>query len=195
MDRLILASTSPYRRSLLERLGLPFTTESPRVDERLIAGEPARRAVARLAEAKARAGAKAHPHALVIGSDQLAVLHGELLGKPGSPEAAVAQLERASGQQIEFFTAVCVLQAPAGEARTRVVENRVRFRSLNRAAIEAYVRRDHPIDCTGAFKAEGLGIALFESIEGPDPTALVGLPLIALCDLLEEAGLEVLSMG
>ncbi|HKK13545.1 MAG TPA: Maf family nucleotide pyrophosphatase [Gammaproteobacteria bacterium] len=191
--RLLLASTSPYRRELLGRLDLPFETLSPEVDEQHLPGEPAAALVGRLAEAKARAGATAAPDALVIGSDQVAVLEDAVLGKPGTHGRAVEQLTRLSGREVEFLTGLCLLDGTDGSARTEVVSFRVQFRTLTGEQIQHYLRRETPYNCAGSFKSEGLGIALFERMEGDDPTALVGLPLITLCTLLARAGVDVLT--
>lgn len=185
---LILASTSPYRRALLERLGLPFSTAAPDVDERCHPGESPSELVRRLAEAKARAVALNHPDALIIGSDQVACLDDAILGKPGDHATAIAQLERASGRGVLFLTGLCVLDARSGQAQTLVEPFRVYFRHLTRARIEGYLERERPYDCAGSFKSEGLGIALFERLEGDDPAALIGLPLIRLIPWLEAAG-------
>ncbi|NVZ11348.1 septum formation inhibitor Maf [Allochromatium humboldtianum] len=185
---LILASTSPYRRALLERLGLPFSTAAPDVDERPHPGESPSELVRRLAEAKARAVAENHPDALIIGSDQVACLDDAILGKPGDHQTAMAQLERASGRCALFQTGLCVLDTRSGQAQTLVEPFRVHFRVLSRARIQGYLERERPYDCAGSFKSEGLGIALFERLEGDDPNALIGLPLIRLIPLLEAAG-------
>ena len=185
---LILASTSPYRRALLERLGLSFSTAAPDVDERPHPGESPSELVRRLAEAKARAVALNHPDALIIGSDQVACLDDAILGKPGDHSTAIAQLERASGRSVLFQTGLCVLDARSGQAQTLVEPFWVHFRVLSRARIEGYLERERPYDCAGSFKSEGLGIALFERLEGDDPNALIGLPLIRLIPLLEAAG-------
>ncbi|ROR32643.1 Maf family protein [Inmirania thermothiophila] len=190
--RIVLASTSPYRRELLARLGLPFATAAPGVDETPRAGEAPAALVARLAEAKARAVAPAFPDALVIGSDQVAVLEdGTLLTKPGGHERARAQLAAASGRTVTFLTGLCLLDAATGAAQTDVVPFRVRFRTLDPERIERYLARERPYDCAGSFRSEGLGIALFRAMEGEDPTALVGLPLIRLVDFLAAAGVAV----
>ncbi len=193
MRTLILASTSPYRRMLLERLGLPFACESPGVDETPRTGEAPADLSRRLAREKARAVARRHPAALVIGSDQVAALDGRALGKPGSHAGAVAQLLAASGREVEFLTAVAVARDGGERVRLALDRTRVAFRVLDEASVRAYVGRERPLDCAGAFKAEGLGIALFTSVRSSDPTALVGLPLIALCTLLAEAGVQVLA--
>jgi septum formation protein len=189
---LLLASSSPYRRALLERLQLPFIWASPAIDESPLPGETAQALVARLAEAKARALLPQHPGHLIIGSDQVAVLEGRILGKPGNLDNARAQLRAASGRRVEFLTGLCLLDGRDGIARCRVAPFAVRFRQLGEAQIERYLERERPFDCAGSFKAEGLGIALFSALEGRDPNALIGLPLIALVDLLGEAGVGVI---
>ncbi|MFG6415774.1 Maf family nucleotide pyrophosphatase [Roseateles sp. DC23W] len=191
MPRLILASTSRYRHELLSRLRLPFEAISPAVDEAALPGETPGALAERLALAKARAVAAAHPDAVVIGSDQVADLGGEAIGKPGSHEAAAAQLRRMSGREVVFQTAVAVV-AP-GLAAIERAEVRVQVRELTDAAIEAYLRADEPYDCAGSAKVESLGIALLDAVESDDPTALVGLPLIRTCALLRRAGLEPLA--
>jgi septum formation protein len=188
--RIVLASTSSYRRALLAKLGLPFEAAAPGVDESPLADEVPEALVLRLAQAKALAVAQQFPGSLVIGSDQVAVLGGEILGKPLSRERAVAQLQKAAGRRVEFLTGLCVTDGTTVEAeldRCAVV-----FRDLSAAQIERYVDRDQPLDCAGSFKSESLGIALFQRIEGEDPNALVGLPLIRLVRLLGRFGLEVL---
>ncbi len=190
---LVLASTSPYRRALLGRLGLTFTTASPEVDETGAADEPAEALVTRLAEAKARAVAPTHPEALIIGSDQVAVIDGRVLGKPGNREAAIAQLERASGKTATFYTGLCLFNAATGRARTLNEPFRVHFRNLTPDQIAGYVDLEKPYDCAGSFKSEGLGIALFARLDGDDPNALIGLPLIRLVELLQAEGLDVLT--
>ena len=190
---LVLASTSPYRRDLLARLGLEFDVASPGVEETPRAGETPEALAARLALAKARAVSRSRPGCLVLGSDQVADLDGRPLGKPGTSAAATAQLLAMSGREVVFHTAVALCGdggQSLGQARDRT---RVRLRTLGRAEVEAYVDRENPVDCAGAFRCEGLGIALFEAIDSEDPTALVGLPLIAVCRLLREAGVPVLG--
>lgn len=190
---LILASSSGYRRNLLARLGLAFSVQTPAVAETPRAGEaPAARAP-RLAVEKALAVARLHPDAVVIGSDQVAALEGCVLHKPGDEDNAVAQLLAASGKQAEFFTAVAVARDGGRHCEVAVDCTRVRFRRLTAAALRDYVRREQPLDCAGAFKSEGLGIALFDAVHCEDPTALIGLPLIRLCSLLESAGIRVLE--
>lgn len=185
---LILASTSPFRRELLARLGLPFEVAAPGGDEERRPGEGPQAMVARLAEQKARSVAAGRPGALVIGSDQCAVLQGEVLGKPGDHEKARRQLERASGREVDFLTGLCLLDTRSGRAAVDVVPFRVGFRDLDAGQIERYLQADRPYGCAGSFKAEGLGIALFRRMHGEDPTALIGLPLIRLVDMLAEAG-------
>ena len=191
--QLVLASTSIYRRQLLQRLALPFECTAPDIDESPLARELPHDTALRLSLAKARAVAPRFPNALVIGSDQVAVHKGDLLGKPGSHERALAQLRRLSGDAADFHTAVSLLDAHTGEARSQLVSCRVVFRELNDRLIESYLRLEQPYDCAGSAKSEGLGIALIERIETEDPTSLIGLPLIALTTMLEQAGLPVLG--
>jgi len=192
---LVLASTSPYRRELLARLGLPFEVEAPEVDETPLPGEAPEALVRRLSEAKARAVAARRRGAVVIGSDQVAVLDGEVIGKPGSFERAREQLRRASGRAVDFLTGLAVLDTRDGRLRLEVAPFRVVFRPLDEARIEAYLRRDEPWNCAGSFRSERLGVALFERMEGEDPTALMGLPLIRLVRMLEAVGLDPLAPG
>ena len=188
---LILGSTSPYRRELLARLRLPFDVVAPQVDESPFDGESPERLARRLAMAKARAVAALHPHAVVIGSDQVADHGGTPLGKPLVHDAAVAQLQRMSGQDIVFQTAVAVVCLESGFARSELAQVQVRFRVLTEAEIQTYLLAEQPYDCAGSAKSEGLGIALLDAILSDDPTALVGLPLIRTCRLLREAGLQL----
>jgi septum formation protein len=190
--QLILASTSRYRQSLLQRLQVPFETVAPAVDESPRAPESPGALAARLARAKAQAVALRHPQAVVIGSDQVASLDEQILGKPGDEQRAVAQLMAASGRRVDFFTAVAVASEGGREVHAASEHTRVTFRRLSQPQVREYVRREQPLDCAGAFRCEGLGIALFEQIESTDPTALIGLPLIALCSLLARAGIEPL---
>lgn len=190
--QIVLASTSPYRRALLARLGLPFQIAAPEVDEGARPGEPPDALVRRLAEAKARAVAARFPGALVIGSDQVAVLEGQRLGKPGGQSRAFEQLARASGKRVEFLTGLCLLDGASGACEVDLVPFAVVFRRLRDDQIERYLSREQPYDAAGSFKSEGLGVALFERMEGEDPTALVGLPLIRLTALLARAGVDVL---
>ncbi len=187
---LILASTSVYRRELLSRLRLPFDVARPDVDETAHDGESPAATAARLADAKAAAIAARHAEAWVVGSDQVADLDGVALGKPGGRDAAIAQLRRMSGRTVQFHTAVCLRH---GDGRTFTASDttRVRFRALDDAEIIRYVDAEQPYDCAGSFKCEGLGIALFDAIETSDPTALIGLPLIATAALLRRAGFAI----
>ena len=185
---LILASTSPYRRALLDRLRLPFSVRAPEVDETPRAGETAAVLAERLALAKAWAVASDAPHALVIGSDQAADLDGHIIGKPGTQAAARAQLQMASGRMAVFHTAVALVHAASARSWCDRVDTRVVYRTLDASEIEAYLVAEPALDCAGSAKAEGLGIALLESVESSDPTALIGLPLIAVCRLLRVAG-------
>lgn len=189
---LILGSTSAYRRELLERLRFPFEVAAPDVDESPQTGERPPELARRLALAKARAVARRHPAALVIGSDQVADLGGEPLGKPGTHERAVEQLRRMRGRTVIFQTAVAVVCLEAGFEQLDLAPVRVRFRDLSDAEIESYLRAETPYDCAGSAKSEGLGIVLLESIESDDPTALVGLPLIRTTRMLRAAGLSLL---
>ena len=187
MPRLVLASTSRYRAELLARLRLPFAQVRPEVDETPRPGEAPASLALRLAEAKALAIAATRPEAVVIGSDQVASIEGRTLGKPGAHDAAVAQLQSMSGREVAFLTAVAVAH-PDGGMATALDTTVVRFRPLADDEIARYVDAEQPLDCAGSFKCEGLGIALFEAIESRDPTALVGLPLIATARLLRGAG-------
>jgi septum formation protein len=191
--RLILGSTSPYRRELLARLGLPFDVAAPDVDETPAPGEAPAALAQRLALAKAREVAGRHAGAVVIGSDQVAELAGQPLGKPGTHAAAAAQLRAMSGQTVVFHTAVALVCPRPAVTRCSVVTVTVRFRDLSDAQIERYLLLEQPYDCAGSAKAEGLGISLVESIDSSDPTALIGLPLIQTCNLLREAGIDPLT--
>ena len=188
---IVLGSTSPYRRQLLERLGIDFVTASPDIDESPRIHESPETLVIRLAEYKARAVAGDFPKSLVIGSDQVACIEGEILGKPGSKTAAITQLTRASGKKVTFLTGLCLLNTSTGHAQTLCEPFHVHFRSLGSGQIERYLDSEKPYDCAGSFKSEGLGIALFERLEGDDPNALVGLPLIRLIGLLASEGVEI----
>lgn len=191
---LILASTSAYRRMLLERLHLPFEVQSPHTDETVLAGESPRAVSLRLALAKARAVAAARPGAVVIGSDQTASLDGvRTIGKPGTHERARAQLREVSGQTLTFHSALAVIRLDSGFEQADVIDTQVRFRELTDSAIERYLQLEPAYDCAGSAKAEGLGIALMAGFESIDPTAIVGLPLIALTRMLHAAGLDVLA--
>ena len=187
--RLVLASTSSYRKVLLERLGLPFIAAAPHADERPLSGEDAPATALRLAQMKAQSVRAAHRDALIIGSDQVATSGGRALGKPGDHANAVRQLRALSGKSADFHTAVALLDAANGSVQTRVVPCRVHFRQMDDKRIERYLAREKPYDCAGSAKAEGLGIALIARIETEDPTSLIGLPLIALTEMLERAGM------
>jgi septum formation protein len=191
--QLILGSTSRYRRELLERLRLPFDVRSPEVDETPLPGEPPAALAQRLALAKARAVAAAHPEAVVIGSDQVADLDGRPIGKPGNHQRATEQLRAMSGKQVVFQTAVAVVCLATGFEAQALAPVTVRFRELSDAEIEHYLRAEQPYDCAGSAKSETLGIALLDAIESDDPTALVGLPLIRTCALLRAAGIDPLA--
>ncbi len=189
MQTIVLASTSPYRRELLARLRIPFEVAAPRIDESALADESPEATARRLALAKAQAIAARFATAIVIGSDQVADVDGEPLSKPGTHEAALAQLERMQGRAIVFHTALAVVQG--ARAQVDSVPTSVRFRRLPRAALEAYLHAERPYDCAGAAKIEALGIALVESVRSDDPTALIGLPLIRLTSMLAECGVDL----
>ena len=190
---LVLASTSPYRKALLQQLQLDFSCARPEVDETPLPGETVEQMVVRLAEMKARAVEQAHPEALIIGSDQSAVLNGDILTKPGNRENAVRQLQAASGQRIIFHTGLCLYNSRSGQAQTACVPFTVVFRELSDEMIEHYLDKEQPYNCVGSFKSEGLGVALFERFEGDDPNALIGLPLIKLNQFLRNEGFEILA--
>lgn len=189
---LILASSSPYRRELLSRLRLPFSAISPDLDETALPAETPQAQAIRLALAKARAVATSHPDAIVIGSDQVAELHGQALGKPGTRERARAQLLAMSGQRVLFHTALAVVCQESGFVGQDLATVSVQVRPLTTAEIESYLDAEQPYDCAGSAKVEGLGIALLDRVESDDPTALIGLPLIRTCQLLRRAGLTLL---
>jgi septum formation protein len=188
---IILASGSRYRRELLQRLGLAFGTWSPEVDERPLEGEAPAATAARLARDKARAGTVRWPGAWVIGSDQVADVDGRAVSKPGSVENARRQLRELSGRTVIFHTALCLANSAGAKVHERMVATEVAFRKLSDAEIERYLAREPAIDCAGSAKSEGLGVSLLARLGGDDPTALVGLPLIALCELLRAEGYEV----
>lgn len=190
---LILASTSVYRRELLQRLNIPFSVQAPLVDEAVLSGESPAQTAVRLAMAKAEAVAIQHPEAVVVGSDQVAELNGQALGKPGTHERAVAQLRAMSGQQVVFHTALAVACKQAGYAQSDVAVVSVQFRTLTNAEIESYLLTERPYDCAGSAKSEGLGIALLDSVSSDDPTALVGLPLIRTAKMIRAAGITLLG--
>jgi MAF protein len=189
--RLVLASTSPFRRELLGRLGLPFEVAAPNVDEARLTGESPQALVLRLSEAKARAIAPSFPESLIIGSDQVAVIDGEVLGKPGNRERALAQLTRAAGRRVTFLTGLSLVDGASGRAHTLYEPFHVHFRALDPDQIARYVAREQPYNCAGSFKSEGYGITLFQRLEGDDPSALVGLPLIRLVELLGREGIAL----
>ncbi|ERI52920.1 septum formation protein Maf [Pseudomonas sp. EGD-AK9] len=189
---LLLASSSPYRRELLARLQLPFSWQSPSIDETHRPDETATELVKRLAEEKARALAASHPNHLIIGSDQVAALDdGQILGKPHDLERAQAQLRAASGSSVTFLTGLALLDSASGRCQVDCVPFTVHFRQLDEAQILRYLQREQPFDCAGSFKSEGLGISLFRSTEGEDATSLIGLPLIRLVDMLLNEGIEI----
>lgn len=190
--RLILGSTSPYRKVLLERLGIPFQVVAPQVDESAFANEAPPELARRLAQAKALAVARLHPGAIVIGSDQVADLDGRAVGKPGNHDRAVGQLREMSGKTVLFHTAVAVTGLDSGFNQVEIARATVRFRDLSGDEIEAYLQSEQPYDCAGSAKSEGRGIALLDSIVSDDPTTLVGLPLMRVCRMLRAAGIKVL---
>ncbi|MBY0466018.1 MAG: Maf family nucleotide pyrophosphatase [Burkholderiales bacterium] len=191
--QLILASTSVYRRELLQRLAIPFSVCAPHVDEQALPAETPHNMALRLALAKADAVAIQHPDAVVIGSDQVADLHGKALGKPGNHDRAVTQLREMSGQTVVFQTALAVVCKRTGYSGVDLAQVRVKFRSLNDAEIEHYLRAEQPYDCAGSAKSEGLGIALLDDITSDDPTALIGLPLIRTARMIRAAGIRLLG--
>ncbi|MGH8799584.1 MAG: Maf family protein [Casimicrobiaceae bacterium] len=186
---LVLASASPYRRDLLARLGLPFTTVAPGIDEAPLPAEAPADTAVRLAEAKARAAAVAHPDALIIGSDQIADFEGAAIGKPRDPAQALEQLKAMQGRTIVFHTGLVLLDAKSGRCRRALVDVASTFRQFDDSALEAYLARDEPYDCAGSVKVEALGIVLFTRVASDDPTALVGLPLVRLTDMLIAEGI------
>ena len=191
--KLILASTSPYRKALLERLQVDFLCDSPEIDESPLAGESVQDMVVRLAKLKAEAVAGKYPDALIIGSDQSAVLEGEILTKSDNFENAVKQLQKASGKRIVFQTGLCLLNSKTDHSQTACVPYTVVFKTLTQDMIEHYLKKEQPYNCAGSFKSEGLGIALFNKFEGEDPNALIGLPLIRLIEMLGNEGFSVLG--
>ncbi|MGY8872935.1 MAG: Maf family protein [Pseudomonadales bacterium] len=192
MQPLVLASSSPYRRILLDKLQLPYSCHSPDIDESPYPDENATQLVMRLAQAKARAVADQHPGSVIIGSDQVAVLNNLILGKPGTKENAKTQLQQASGQRVTFLTGLCTLDTLHNHAQTEVIPFHVHFRELTTQMIENYIDKESPLDCAGSFKSEGLGIALIEKLEGEDPNALVGLPLIRLISMLNNINISTI---
>lgn len=192
MQQIVLASSSAFRQALLQRLALPFEVAVPAIDEAALPSETAPQTAARLAEAKARAVAPRHAGALIIGSDQIAVCGNQSMGKPGNHANAVRQLQAMRGNSVVFHTALCLLNARTGSAQNATVPTTVTFRNLSDEEIERYLRREQPYDCAGSAKSEGLGIALIERLQGDDPNALIGLPLIALVGMLKREGVSVL---
>lgn len=193
MQRLLLASTSTYRKMLLEKLHLPFLCAAPQVDETPLAGESAEALVLRLATAKAQALAAAYPEHLIIGSDQVCVIEGKITGKPHTEENACAQLRQASGQKVTFYTGLALYNSRSRHLQVLCEPFHVHFRKLSEAEISAYVRLEQPLNCAGSFKSEGLGIALFDKLEGRDPNTLIGMPLIALLEMLRAEGINPLA--
>lgn len=189
---LVLASTSPFRHEVLQRLRLEFKTFAPHVDETPFTNESPRELVLRLAQMKARSAKAKYPEALVIGSDQMAVIGHQILGKPDTHDKAVEQLRMASGQRVDFLTGLCLYNSATDEAQVDISIFSVMFRRLKPEQIERYLRKDQPYNCAGSFKSEGFGIALLERMEGTDPTSVIGLPLIRLVRMLEAAGVEVI---
>ncbi|MDH5573704.1 MAG: Maf-like protein [Gammaproteobacteria bacterium] len=192
MKKIVLASTSPFRKAILDKLGLAFVTCSPAVDESHLENESPEQLVERLSILKAQAVADNHPDSLIIGSDQVAVIENEILGKPGDHENAVKQLKNASGKRVTFLTGLCLLNSATGACQVEVVPFHVVFRNLSDSQIENYLRKEQPYNCAGSFKSEALGICLFEKLEGDDPNTLIGLPLIRLTRMLEKEGVHAI---
>lgn len=192
MPKLVLGSTSPFRKALLEKLQLDFSTDKPEVDESRQPGETPEQLVARLACEKARAVASRHPDSLIIGSDQVAVNGDDILGKPGDHETAMHQLRNASGKRVTFLSGLCLFNSASGEEQVVVEPFTVHFRELADEQIDNYLKAEQPYNCAGSFKSEAMGIALFEKLEGDDPNSLIGLPLIQLIRMLEKEGVRVI---
>lgn len=188
--KLVLASTSPFRRELLDKLKLPYITDSPDIDESPLTGESIENMVLRLAKSKACAVAERHPDSLIIGSDQSAILNGQQLTKPGGYDKAFAQLKAASGQKIIFQTSLCLLNTQTNQFQSALVPYTVVFKSLSDTQIKRYLEQEEPYNCAGSFKSEALGIALFERFDGEDPNALIGLPLIKLVEMLNQENMS-----
>lgn len=188
---LVLGSTSPFRYELLKKLALDFKTAAPDIDETRLPDESPESLVQRLAVEKAREVAKAYPQALIIGSDQVACIEGEILGKPGTRDNAIRQLQQASGKTVLFHTGLCLLNSASGRHQALCEPYRVRFRTLSNEQIARYVDHEQPLNCAGSFKSEGLGISLFERLQGDDPNTLIGLPLIRLVQMLDREGVAV----
>jgi septum formation protein len=190
--QIILASSSPFRRELLDRLNILFTTATPDIDESALKDEKPEETALRLSEAKARKIATENSEALIIGSDQVAYLDDEIFGKPGNHANAVKQLQKMRGRTVNFFTGLCLFNAQTGKAHVRGIPTLVTFRHLSDDEIENYLLKEQPYNCAGSAKSEGLGIALIAKMEGEDPSALIGLPLIALCDLFREENIKLI---
>lgn len=193
MRKLVLGSTSPFRKELLEKLHIPFDCDKPNVDETPLENESAIELVERLSIAKAKAVAKNHPDALIIGSDQVAMSDGLVLGKPHTVENAIKQLMSFSGKCVSFYTGLCLFDAENEQYSSLVEPFHVHFKTLSKAQISRYVELEQPLNCAGSFKSEGLGISLFDRLDGNDPNSLIGLPLIQLTYLLSEYGIDVLG--
>ncbi len=193
MQQLILGSSSPFRKELLSKLCLEFITSSPDIDETVLESEQPHALVQRLAEQKARKIAESYPDALIIGSDQVAVLNGQVLGKPGNYDNAMKQLMAASGNKVEFLTGLALFNSKSGHMQSLVEPFRVSFKTLSKSQIDFYLQQEQPYQCAGSFKSEGFGISLFSKLEGNDPNSLIGLPLIRLISLLEIEGIDVLK--
>jgi len=191
MQQLVLGSTSPFRKALLEKLGIPFCTDTPNTNEARQPGESPTDLVLRLAEAKPREVAGRHPAAMIIGSDQVACVDGEILGKPGNRENAIAQLTAAAGKTVTFYTGLCLYNSANEQTQTGVEPFTVHFRNLTPGQIERYVDLEQPFNCAGSFKSEGFGITLFSALEGRDPNSLIGLPLILLVEMLADQGITL----
>ena len=191
MQKLVLASTSPFRQQILRKLNIDFEVQAPDIDEKRLNNETPQQLVTRLSEAKAMAVAKYHNDALIIGSDQVAVLDNNILGKPLNHENAKQQLARASGKKITFFTGLCLFNSASKHSQVRCVPYDVQFRQLSDEQIEHYLQVDRPYNCAGSFKSEGFGISLFEKLDGDDPNTLIGLPLIELIRLLAKEGVQI----
>lgn len=189
---IVLASSSPYRRELLDKLGFAYRSKKPDVDETPFPNETPEQLVSRLAQMKSQAVASQFPNALIIGSDQVAVIDDAILGKPGTKARATEQLNMASGRCVTFLTGLSLYDSETGSAQTEVIPFKVHFRQLTDQMIDRYLEREQPFNCAGSFKSEGLGIVLFERLEGDDPNALIGLPLIRLIRMLEQAGIAVI---
>ncbi len=191
MQQIVLASTSPFRKALLERLGIDFHTASPDIDESRLPDETPEALVTRLARQKARAAAVDFPNALIIGSDQVACIDQDILGKPGSRSRAIEQLQQASGREVTFYTGLSLLNVKEERTQTVCEPFRVQFRNLTQTQIERYLDREEPYNCAGSFKSEGLGIVLFERLSGDDPNSLIGLPLIRLVSMLANEQIQL----